>query len=125
MTACVICLNACFRARITESLCPGVLCTTERWKHVPEHRNSLPLDFSSFIFFCICRDKYIYISVERGVILFTNIMQINATYPWLIQPSQPELTGTPKGYLISGWFYILREGLGISWLFFPLFLSYF
>lgn len=44
-------------------------------------------------------------------------MQINAKYPWLIQPSQLELTATPEGYLISGWFYILRKGLGISWLF--------
>lgn len=46
-------------------------------------------------------------------------MQINATYPWLIQPSQLELTGIPAGCLISGWLYILRARLGISGFFHP------
>lgn len=49
-------------------------------------------------------------------------MQINATNPWLMQPSQPELTGT-EACLICGWFYTLREEL-VGWGFFPT-LSYF
>lgn len=45
-------------------------------------------------------------------------MQINATHPWLVQPSQPELTGT-EACLICGWFYILRGEL-VGYIFSPL-----
>lgn len=54
-----------------------------------------------------------HIAAVNGIVLLASIMQINATYLWLIQHSQLELTGTPEGCLISGCLHFLRERLGI------------
>lgn len=76
-----------------------------------QNRATTCLQFSPFLFVCV--DLWVAtdtsLTAESGVILFTK-MQINAAHPWLIQPSQPELTGT-KACLICDWFYILRGEL--------------
>lgn len=89
-------------------------CAPLRDENMPQNRGAVCLQLF-FFSTCVC----LYIAVINGVILFTDIMQINATCPWLIQPSQLELMGIPAGCLISGWLYILRARLGISGFFHP------